>query len=158
MKILVTSDSHGNLKNLKKIVDKYGVNADIVVHCGDGPRGEAMWLKEYCKNSTVVCVRGNCDFSSTLNDVEMICAEGKTIMITHGHLYGVKFGFEKLSYAAEDKGADIVLFGHTHIPVDTVMGTVRLINPGSCSYYQPSCAVLEIDSKGNVLVNHLPVP
>ena len=79
-------------------------------------------------------------------------------MVTHGHLYSAKYGLEKLSYAGEEKNADIVFFGHTHIPTDETMGNVRLINPGSCSYYNPTCCVVEIDDKGNVLVNHLKVP
>lgn len=159
MKILVLSDSHGSLRNVQKAVDKYGVNADIIVHCGDAPRGETEWLTEFCKNSTVVCVRGNCDFTTCeRKDVELLTVEGKTIMVTHGHLFNAKFGLERLSYAGEERGADIVLFGHTHIPTDETIGKVRLINPGSCSFYNPTCAVVEIDSKGNVLVNHLDIP
>ena len=159
MKILVTSDSHGNIRNLQKVVNQYGVNADVVVFCGDGPRGDATWLKENCTNSTVVAVRGNCDFGNCeLRDVEMFNVAGKNIMVTHGHLYSAKYGLEKLSYAGEEKNADIVFFGHTQIPTDEIMGNVRLINPGSCSYYNPTCCVVEIDDKGNVLVNHLKVP
>jgi predicted phosphodiesterase len=53
--------------------------------------------------------------------------------------------------------ADIVFFGHTHIPTDETIGSIRLINPGSCSKYSPVCAVVEIDDKGNVLVNHVKI-
>lgn len=159
MKILLMSDSHGSLGNIQKIVDKYGVNADIIVHCGDAPREETNWLTEYCRAATVVCVRGNCDFSSCgKKDSEMLNVQGKNIMITHGHLFRAKYGLAGLAAAAEQRGADIVFFGHTHIPTDETIGNVRLINPGSCSYYHPTCAVVELDGRGNVLVSHLDVP
>lgn len=153
MKILVLSDSHGNLNNIKKATDAYGKNANVIVHCGDGTRGEAEWIKQNCKNNMVVCVKGNCDFGSTLNDVEILSLEGFNVMITHGHLYGVKMGLTNLSYKAEENNCNMVLFGHTHIPTDETIGNIRMINPGSASYYAPTCAVVEFDYKQNVLVN-----
>ena len=156
MKILVLSDSHGNLANVRTAVEKYGINADLIVHCGDSTRGEAHWLQENCKNSMVLCVKGNCDFGSSLNSVEIMNIEGCRIMITHGHLYNVKFTLANLSYKAEESNCQLVLFGHTHVPADTLMGNVRMINPGAASGYGASCAVVEI-VKGNVLVNHVKI-
>lgn len=157
MKILVLSDTHGDLKSLEKAVNKYGRKADIIVHCGDGTRGEAMWLKNNCTDSAVICVKGNCDFGSSLNDVEVIDVSGKKIMITHGHLFSAKYGMGGLYRKAKEQGADIVLFGHTHTATDTTIDGVQFINPGSCGGWHPTCAVAEIDSKGNVLVNQLMV-
>lgn len=157
MKLLVLSDSHGNISNLKKAVDKYKANTDVIIHCGDGTRGEAMWLKEQCTGCMTVCVKGNCDFGSCLNDIEYLDIANKKIMITHGHLYSVKYGLEKLAYKAKEQGIDIVFFGHTHIPADTIINGVRLINPGSCGMWRPTCAVVEIDDKGNTLVNILKI-
>lgn len=159
MKILVLSDSHGSLKNLKTAVDKFSRNADIIVHCGDGTRNDAMWLKDYCKGAMVVCVRGNCDSSMyELKNEEFLDVEGKKIMITHGNYYSVKSGLERLAREAEEKNSQIVFFGHTHTATDQTLGNVRLINPGSCGYYNPTCAVVEIDNKNNILVNHLSIP
>ena len=155
MKILLLSDTHGNLSGMEKALRKFGKNADVIVHCGDGTRGEAMWLRDNVNHASVVCVRGNCDFIGDLNDVEYLDICSKHIMITHGHLFGVKFGLENLSYKAEEEGSDIVFFGHTHICTDEKVGNVRMINPGSCGRWEPTCAVIEIDDKGNVLVNHL---
>jgi predicted phosphodiesterase len=65
------------------------------------------------------------------------------ILITHGHLFGVKGGLGGLIAHAAELGADIVLFGHTHEPTERVIpaGTVvdgavlsrpiYLFNPGS---------------------------
>lgn len=151
------SDSHGNIRGVRRAVEKFGKKADVIVHCGDS-RSEAEWLLENCPESSIVCVRGNCDWGSTLDNTEFLNIAGKKIMVTHGHLYSVKYGLENLSYAAEEKQADIVFFGHTHVPTDEMLGNVRLINPGSCGVYERSCAVVEIDEKGNVLVNFLKIP
>lgn len=103
MKILVLSDSHGNARGVENAVKKYGRNADLIVHCGDATRGEAEDLARK-SDIPVVCVRGNCDFVTDLNDIEYLDLCGRRIMITHGHLFGVKYGLERLSYSAEEKG------------------------------------------------------
>lgn len=157
MKILVFSDSHGDLIALKKAVDKFSVNADIIVHCGDATKGEGMYLKENCPNSMVVCVKGNCDFGSPFNCYEKLNVFGKNILITHGHLQNAKFSLANLTYKAQEENCDMVFFGHTHIATDQILGGVRLINPGACSGWGASCAVVEIDSKENVLVNLIKV-
>lgn len=157
MKILLLSDTHGNLSGMQKALEKFGANADYIVHCGDGTRGEAKWLRENVRHAGVICVRGNCDFTDKLKDVEFFEVCSKRIMVTHGHLFGVKYELGNLSYKAEEQGAELVFFGHTHICADETLGNVRMINPGSCGRWEATCAVVEIDDGGNVLVNHLRV-
>ena len=40
---------------------------------------------------------------------------GVLFFYTHGHHYGVKRGSERLAQCAGDRGADVALFGHTHV-------------------------------------------
>ena len=55
-----------------------------------------------------------------------------TAFITHGHLYGVKYGrLDSLVYAAMEQGAKIAMFGHTHEADIEEMGGVKIINPGT---------------------------
>ena len=68
-----------------------------------------------------------------------------------------KFTLANLSYFAEKNNCQLVFFGHTHVATDTIMGNVRMINPGAASGYNPSCAVVETDGKGNGLVNHIKI-
>ena len=157
MKILLLSDSHGNMNAVLTALKKYGSNADIIVHCGDATRGEADELVELNPEKTVVCISGNCDWGSMYKNVEYITVCGKKIMITHGHIYCAKYSLDALYEQAVNEGCDLVFFGHTHNPTDETIGNVRLINPGSCSRYDPTCATVEIDDKGNVLVNHLKI-
>jgi predicted phosphodiesterase len=56
----------------------------------------------------------------------------------HGHTRGVKSGLESAIYAAAEREADVLLFGHTHELEDKYMpegGTLkkplRIFNPGS---------------------------
>ena len=48
------------------------------------------------------------------------------------HMYGVKYDLDTLADAAAARGAQVALFGHTHIPLAETRGRVFLFNPGSC--------------------------
>ena len=53
----------------------------------------------------------------------------------HGHKYNVKSSLLALKYKGMEKNADIILFGHTHVPyIDDTDGIIML-NPGSVSTY-----------------------
>lgn len=155
MKILLLSDTHGDIRTLSKALEKFGRNADIIVHCGDGTRGDAQFIIDNCKHCMVLCVKGNCDFGTMMKDIEFLNICNHKIMITHSHLFNSKMGLANLSYKAEENDCDMVFFGHTHIPTDETLGNVRLINPGTAFKYNATCAVVEMDDAGNVLVNHI---
>ena len=85
-------------------------------------------------------VRGNCDYS--LHGIDFPCPEecltsigGHLAFLTHGADYGVKGGIGRLVFAAASKGAEIALFGHTHLPflqtlpVGTQIGEIMLSHP-----------------------------
>ena len=58
--------------------------------------------------------------------------DGVLIFYTHGHMYGVKYDLDTLADAASARGAEVALFGHTHIPHAETRSKVFLFNPGSC--------------------------
>jgi putative phosphoesterase len=66
-----------------------------------------------------------------LPDYETVDIAGHTILLTHGHLFGVNFGLKNLQQAALDVGADIAVYGHTHVAVEEKIGDVLIVNPGS---------------------------
>ena len=129
MRILVLSDTHGDFYSMKKALDAQP-NAEAIIHCGDGAE-QFDYIKQTCADKTIVGVRGNCDFSSKLPPVEVKEIGGKKIFVTHGHLYNAKYTIMDLIYAAREQGADILLFGHTHMPYVGWLGRVLLINPGA---------------------------
>ncbi|MBQ8546509.1 MAG: metallophosphoesterase [Clostridia bacterium] len=139
MKILVFSDSHSHSKNIEKALEIHNYNADLVVFLGDGIR-DIENVKNRHSRLNFFIVKGNCDvfFSSEYPDYSVLDLDGIRVLITHGHLYGVKSGYDRLLYKASEVEADAVFFGHTHAPIDfsTYVGEKRihLFNPGSIGY------------------------
>lgn len=149
-KILVFSDSHEEAKYMNKALE-LNTDADMIVHLGDGASDLTRRLPENYEKPLVL-IEGNGEYYGWIRvdrrylpkRTEMIEFEGKKIFMTHGHLYDVKFGLEKIAARAYADGADIVLFGHTHIPISQYLpeGTeleyvgkterpLLLFNPGS---------------------------
>lgn len=157
MKCLVFSDSHGSTVYMQKAIGLHP-DADIIFFLGDGISDAAL-LAEYDRSHTWICVRGNCDFSSfflgqSLSKTEEITVEGKKIVATHGDMYSVKYGYENIKSLAKSRKADIVLFGHTHIPHEEYTDEgVYLFNPGSISSPSFSFGILTV-KEGSVLFSH----
>ena len=124
MRILVVSDTHGDLRSLRKAVDAQK-NCDVIIHCGDG-REQFEYLKENYTDKMVVGVKGNCDLASPLMSKEVLRICGKTIFVTHGHV------FNNDNLPPMHKG-DVLLHGHTHVPACEQHETHTYINPGSVS-------------------------
>ena len=64
-------------------------------------------------------------------------------------------GTERLREEAEQRSADIVMFGHTHRPHLEVYNDITMLNPGSLSYPRQrprkrSYMVMDIESDGEV--------
>ncbi len=129
MKILVISDSHGDFKKLYEIYMKE--KADYVFFAGDHSK-DGIELSLLGDKSSFYIVKGNTDFSDweTPNKINLEL-EGYKILLTHGHLYGVKRGYNKILEEAKKDGIDIVLFGHTHKKFYQEYDGVHLFNPGA---------------------------
>lgn len=149
MKIIVVSDTHGSYRNFKKVMQMHR-NADIVVHCGDS-RDELDRIMMDYPNMRFYAVKGNCDFDVTMPVVEIFTVQGVSFMATHGHIYNVKYGLFDLDRAARERDAKVVLYGHTHIPMDVVRDDIRFFNPGSLGF-GGSFGVIEVKD-GAVLSN-----
>jgi len=104
---------------------------DILIHLGDNVEDIAT-IKKYYKGE-IINVKGNCDFSEGVPSDRLIEVCGKKIFLTHGHRYGVKENLSRLRYKALETGADIVLYGHTHIAKIDFEEGIWYINPGSAS-------------------------
>lgn len=131
MLIAVISDTHRN-SNYIDIARKYIKDVDILIHLGDNA-DDILSLKEKFKGKVYV-VKGNCDFGNKYPKEELIEALDKKIFITHGDMYDVKCGIQKLYYKAKELEADIALFGHTHMEIITEEDNVLFMNPGSISF------------------------
>jgi hypothetical protein len=129
MKIGIVSDTH----NMKPSIDKaipYLKNCDLIIHAGD-----KFADSKYIHNETkvdIIAVKGNCDFEDVEEEI-LFEVEEKTILLCHGDKYAVKYGIDKLEEVAKKNNADIVIFGHTHIPLQIKKDDILYINPGSTS-------------------------
>ncbi len=128
-KILVVSDSHGGDHNLEKAVTRE--KPDKIYHLGDG-RGCEDYL-EVIGNCPVEIIRGNCDYFSDLPGEVVLSIGNHVALLVHGHDHMVKWGNQELIRAARAKGADVVLYGHTHVPDLSWENGIRIMNPGSIS-------------------------
>lgn len=126
----VVSDSHDREIWLEAYVDRCKAEKyDAVFHLGDY-EADARWLEKRV-DCPVIFVAGNCDMFSKVQREALASWEGHRILAVHGHLQDVKYGLTRLSYFAEERGADICLFGHTHEPYAGWMGRTMLMNPGA---------------------------
>ncbi len=131
-KIIILSDTHGNLNDLKKLTLLFK-EADLILFAGDGVNDFIVFPLEI--QEKIKMVSGNCDFSSI--DRELIFeVEKKRIMLCHGDRYKVKSGLMPLYLHAKERGCDIVVYGHTHeARIDEYEG-ILFINPGSLYNYR----------------------
>jgi hypothetical protein len=150
MKIMIVSDTHGRLGNFETVLQKEKP-IDMLIHCGDIERdSEVLPLMVSCP---LYIVSGNNDWGSAL-DRECVIDVGKhRILVVHGHYHSVYHGLDALVATAKTKAADVVCFGHTHVPVIKERDGVTLVNPGSLSYPRqtgrtPSYAVMKLDEAG----------
>ena len=129
-KLLILSDSHGSPEAVRRILTAES-DADAVIFLGDGLHDLEKALTAVPK-MRVYSVAGNCAFGA-LEPLDGLAAFDSVVLFyTHGHMYGVKYDLDTLAEAAAARGAEVALFGHTHIPLSEQRGTVLLFNPGSC--------------------------
>ena len=119
MKILILSDSHNS--SLEEInLSKY----DCIIHCGDYGQNY-----DYLENNNIYYVCGNCDIKGPKYSIVEIF--GKKVLITHGDIENVKYGYDRLVYKSLELGVDICFYGHTHQPTFFKEENILFVNPGS---------------------------
>ena len=128
MRIGVLGDSHGSLESIDDAM-KHLKDVDYILHTGDHHDDIEYIVASYGKK--VLGVRGNCDWSGATEVVKSFA--GKRILLCHGHQYNVKFSLNNIYYKGQEENADIVIFGHTHIPLYVVENNMTIFNPGSIS-------------------------
>ena len=159
MKVLIISDTHRMPYNFYTVVDREGP-VDQILHLGD-VEGDEELICRYA-GCPAVFVAGNNDFFSRNDRDHELILQGVRIFMTHGHHYGVSMGTSRLEEEGRSRGADVVLFGHTHRPQIIRKEGMILANPGSLSYPRqegrvPSYAIMQIgpDKKVEMSIRYL---
>ena len=146
MKILVLSDIHGRTSYAENIMERE--QPDEVIFLGDG-LSDVRQIEPFYPRVRFHTVQGNCDFGAE-KTVHVLTLASKTIFCTHGHRFQVKLEREMnyitLRSAAAAYEADIILFGHTHLPDIVYMDGAVLMNPGAAANGKYGVITLEDDN------------
>lgn len=145
MRLGIIADTHGLLR---PEVFRAFAEVDHILHAGDvGPLDLLIELETV---APVTAVYGNTDGDEVrrrLPQVASLELEGFDIIVTHGDQLGSPTP-TGLNAAFPD--AQIIIYGHTHRPVLTVVDTVvTVMNPGGAGHRRfglpPSVGVLELE-------------
>ncbi|MDQ0379613.1 metallophosphoesterase family protein [Amycolatopsis thermophila] len=133
MRLLIMSDTHvpKRARDLPEQVWREVGRADVVVHAGDWV--DVALLDELeARSRRLIGVYGNNDgpeLRARLPEVARADLDGLRLAVVHET--GPAKGREQRC-AREYPDVDVLVFGHSHIPWDTVAeGGLRLLNPGS---------------------------
>ena len=146
MRLGIISDTHGLLR--PEVFDVFK-EVDHILHAGDV--GPPEILTELEAIAPVTAVYGNTDgwdLRARLPQVASIRLEGFDIVVTHGDQLGSPTP-EKLNAAYPD--AEIIVFGHTHRPLLTLVDVVvTVMNPGGAGPRRfdllPSVGIMELEA------------
>jgi putative phosphoesterase len=129
VRLVLTSDTHARPlpASLWAAVDA----ADVVVHAGDWVSESSLDDLE-ARSARLIGVYGNNDgpaLRARLPEVARVDLEGVRLAVVHET--GAATGRERRC-AARYPDVDVLVFGHSHIPWDSVAPNgLRLLNPGS---------------------------
>jgi len=156
VRVGVISDTHGAMSTVMQAIKEMG-RIDALIHAGD-LYSDAERIRQLLK-VPVYAVTGNCDVLCQGPEELNIKLGSYKILITHGHFYRVKNTLQMLYYRAQELKTHVVVFGHTHVPVNAWEEDFCLFNPGSTSYPPPnrqaSYGILDIgenDIKGEIFI------
>lgn len=149
MKAAVFSDTHSNTALMVEAVRRY--RPDVLIHLGDHAR-DTQVLQSQFPELPLYSVRGNCDLACKASDTELVPLGPVKAFITHGHLYSVDYGrIDSLVYAAQEQGAQLALYGHTHKPLYEQVGGVTVLNPGTAGKgAKLTWALVEVFDNGGI--------
>ena len=154
MKLLIASDLHGSAYYCKRLLEQFEKEqAQKMIFLGDilyhGPRNDLP--KDYNPKEVIamlnsmaaqiLCVRGNCDCEvdqmvlqfPILAEYAVLFLEGRTVYLTHGHTVNCE---HPLAFSQ----GDVLIHGHTHVPVCEEHDSFVYLNPGSVSIPKASSA------------------
>ncbi|MDD3336248.1 MAG: metallophosphoesterase [Eubacteriales bacterium] len=155
-RVIAVSDSHGMTGELRSAVlaAYQRGQVDAAVFLGDGYgdwKTVSTELKALHPETKLHAVRGNNDWGDDAPMAQLFKMDGVTFYACHGHQHHVKYGLDRLMYAAREAEAQVALFGHTHQSCLTAEYGCWFINPGSVSGFEaPLYAEIIIEEDGTV--------
>ena len=166
MKWMIASDLHGSAYWTEKLLAAFGrEGCDRLILLGDvlyhGPRNdlpEGYAPKQVIAmlsavKEKILCVRGNCEAEvdqmvlpfPVMADYAVLPLAERLVYITHGHTHNMK------TCPPLQRG-DILLHGHTHVPVCRRHEHFTYLNPGSVSIPKNGSAHSYAVLEGNTMI------
>jgi len=149
MKILVISDSHGNIANLKLAMGfAEKIKAEALIHCGDWDNLQAVEIV-YSYKIPVYGVLGNADI------------DPRIAKIVNDQWLKIKLGNRKIgvihnltiSHQPLVIDCDVVFSGHRHFKSERIVNGVRIVHPGALHSVKPSFVVYDTATNGVEFLN-----
>ncbi|MCR5674816.1 MAG: metallophosphoesterase [Lachnospiraceae bacterium] len=146
-KLVIVSDTHGYDRLIDQVIERESP-FDYLIHCGDAETGLTAYEGEELPYR-LLAVRGNCDYAGGRPAVLVERILFYNVLVTHGHRENVRYGNAELLAFGAANHADVVLYGHTHVPEIVEEDGILIVNPGSLAYPKgpqrvPTYAVLTL--------------
>ncbi len=120
------SDTHKDTVTMEEVIQVHQDEVQAIIHCGDSELDAS-----YFEGKSIFIVGGNCDYDSSFPEEELITLDNEKILVVHGHRHQVKSTILPLSYRAQEVGATVVCFGHSHVLGAELQNDILFVNPGS---------------------------
>ena len=155
LSIGVVADTHGSLE--PDVLDAIG-GVDLILHAGDV--GRQSVLDALSAIAPVAAVRGNID-GGLLRELPLqrvVTMDGKRIALIH--IAGSpKRPNRDVRRLIEDHQPDVLVVGHSHIPVVRRLGKTLWINPGAAGnqglHTQRTAAILHVEGDGQLALDRV---
>lgn len=119
----ILSDTHGVVH--PRVAEVFA-GAEAILHAGD--IGGREVIRELERIAPVIEVPGNID--GVEDAVRRVTIGGLRVLLTHILPRPGKLS-KHVARSLREEPADLVVFGHSHLPHDEVVGGVRFFNPAS---------------------------
>lgn len=159
VRIAVLSDTHQNLRLARDALQLISP-VDFFVHLGDYVEDARLLSRA----TGIPCrfVTGNGDIAEKGPREIFLTAGGKRIWAIHGDQFDERGQIDEglLLFEAQRIGAEVVLFGHSHVQMWRVTQGIHLLNPGHMmiSSEHGTLAVLTISRQRGIHAQVLRVP
>ena len=156
-RILILSDTHwAETSHIPTFLTEEMSKSDAVIHCGDFV--SVNILDTFAGYSSLFAVCGNCDETAVrraLPQERFFNLGGINIGLIHGDRKNFSYIYE---LKTKFKEANLIIFGHSHVPVLERIENTIFFNPGSLTYPRgnssPSFGVMEIND-GHFEIDHV---
>jgi len=154
LKLGIISDTHINkdLEFINKFIKNCLGDMDMILHLGDYMKNDVVNILKNYKG--FVGVWGNADdglVKNNLKEKEIVKIQNYRIGLYHGHGKS-KTTIDRAYEIFMDDYVDVIIFGHSHMPLIMTKNRILFINPGSPSSKRKerwySYAVLDIQEAG----------